>query len=590
MRRKPGDEATQDVMYMYIAIMFIGPSGNSLSDQIQERLFEELTATRWDDSPPFLHLSSPILIHGSDSEDEEDTVCTLHGTVAASSSMSTSTAMYTPPMSSSGTNSAMFGDYARTDGATLIEPTGDTSAGGVDRDGESGQEIGGTCDEGGGDGESGDRGEGTQEDESKKDNFREGTVKQNDEDEQNRSPSPGDAIRKSFSDTSHSAVSATPPNPPLGQVQPTLNEKSTCMSLNTSSTTSCSSSVKCKSEVQVEDEMCIVINAESDSEYLPLETAIMGNAGSSEPTGSKLKGKESAMKTTYRYKCKGKAPSREREGLENKKHNSRKERDKGKKWKHGHKKHKRRRQSRSDDGKWHSDNWHKRSKHNLDRCYSSSSESSSDLEWQRFSPESRREKNHRRARRRPHLREVESYYARERCHRSRLYSDDYVYSKTESERKIRKCVRETMTDKEGVPASSLNTAQVSVDDKKNRRKSQHDGECKARYSVNRDHEKLRKELSGLDREIVEQKREALRAMLRCERLKLLHRELRGKDLPEGELSSLGQPLVINETTPTGEVEQQLEELDRAIMDGKRRVLYIMKKMEEQAPQSDDSSN
>lgn len=579
-----GTKLHRTYMYMYIAVMFTGPSGNSQSDRIQERLFEELTATRWDDSPPFLHLSSPILIHGSDSEDEEDNVHTLPETVSTSN-MSTSTAIHTPPLSTSGTSSATFGDYAHTEDATLIDAT--AAAGGVGRDEESGQEIGGTCDEGGGDGESGDRGEGTQEDESKNDNFEEGTVKQNDEGEQNHPPSPIDAIRKSDSDASPSAISATPPKAPLGQVQPTLSEKSVL--LNTSSAASCSNSVKCKSEVQDEDEMCIVINAESDSEYLPLETAIPGSAGSS---GSKLKVKESAMKTTSRRTCKGKAPSREREGLENKKHKSRKERDKGKKWKHSHKEHKRRRQSRSDDGKWHSDNRHKRSKHNLDRCYSSSSESSSGLERQRFSPESRREKKHRRIRRRPSLREVESYYARERCHRSRLYSDDYVYSKTKSEHKIRQynIIRETVAHKEGVSASSLNTARVTVDDKKPRRKSRRDGECRARYSTNRDHEKLRKELSGLDQEIVEQKRKALRAMLRCERLKLLHRELQGKDLPEGELSSLGQPLAINERTPTGEVEQQLAELDRAIMDGKRRVLYIMKKMEEQAPQSDDSSN
>lgn len=565
---------------MYIAVVFIGPSGNSVSDQIQERLFDELTATGWDDSPPFLQLSSPILIHGSDSEDGEDTVHTLLDSVSTSNT-STSTAMHTPPLSTSGTSSATFGDCARTHDATL---TGDTTAGGVGRYEERGHV---TCVEGGRDGGSGDGGEGTQEDEcgSKKGNFREVTVKQNGEGEQNHPPSPGDVIRKS-DDASSSAVSATAPNALLEQVQPTLNDKS--MLLNTPSTTSCSSSVKCKSEVQDEDEMCIVINAESDSEYLPLETAIMGNTGSSGLSGSKLKGNESAMKTTSRDTCKGKAPSRERGSLENKKHKSRKERDKGKMSKHSHKKHKRRRQLRSDDGKWHSESQHKRSKHNLDRCYNSS-DSSSDLERQRFSPESKREKKHRRTHRWPRFREVELYYARERCHRSRLYSDDFVYSKTESEHRIRHRIRETVTDKEGVSASS-NTARVSVDDKKIRRKSQCDAECKARCSVNRDSEKLRKELSGLDQEIVEQKREALRAMLRCERLKLLHRELQGKDLPEGELCSLGQPQVINETTPTGEVEQQLAELDKAIMDGKRRVLHIMKKMEEQAPQSDDSSN
>lgn len=549
----------------YIAVMFIGPSGNSLSDQIQERLFHELTATRWDDSPPFLHLSSPILIHGSDSEsnEDEDIVHTLHDTVSTSNM---STAMHTPP--TSGTGSGTFGDYAtHTDGPTVINPalsSGETTAGSVGRDEERGQEIGGTCEVGGGDGESGDGGE--EGCEPKKDNFSEGTIQQ--AREHNHPQTPEDAIRKSDSNTSHSAVSDTAPNPLSEQVQ---NDKS--MSPNTSFTTS---SVKCKPEVQDEDEMCIVINAESDSEYL--ETSVIGSEGR---PGSKLKGKTSTEKTTSGHSSKGKAPSREKESLENKKHKSRKEKDRGKKWKDSQKKHRRRRQSRSDGGRWYSESLHKRSKHNLDRYYSSS-ESSSDLE--RFSPESR--KKHRRTHGRPRFREVESYYARERYHRSRLYSDDYVYSKIESEHKIRHRVRETTADKEGVPASSLKTARVSVDDQKNRRKR----ERKARHGVNRDSEKLLKELSGLDQEIVEQKREALRAMLRCERLKLLHRELQGKDLPEGELCSLGQPLAINETTPTGEVEQKLAELDKAIMDGKRRVLHIMKKMEEQAPQSDDSSN
>lgn len=79
-------------------------------------------------------------------------------------------------------------------------------------------------------------------------------------------------------------------------------------------------------------------------------------------------------------------------------------------------------------------------------------------------------------------------------------------------------------------------------------------------------------------------------MLKCERLKLLHRQLQGRDLlDDGGRSELGEPLVIDKTTPTGDVVKKLAELDRAIVDEKRRVLQVMKRIEEDTPADLDSS-
>ena len=50
---------------------YAGPSGPSSAANMQRRILEELTTARWDDSPPILPSSSPIVIHGSDSEQEE---------------------------------------------------------------------------------------------------------------------------------------------------------------------------------------------------------------------------------------------------------------------------------------------------------------------------------------------------------------------------------------------------------------------------------------------------------------------------------------------------------------------------------------
>ncbi|CAI8054548.1 E3 ubiquitin-protein ligase Topors [Geodia barretti] len=100
-----------------------GPAGLS-SQEIQERLFHELTATRWDDSPPFLPLpsspSSPILVHGSDSEC--DGVDDVAPSIAAS------------PLEASSSNLAAISSGAIGDGAAVSVGRGEEGG----REGEEG--------------------------------------------------------------------------------------------------------------------------------------------------------------------------------------------------------------------------------------------------------------------------------------------------------------------------------------------------------------------------------------------------------------------------------------------------------------------
>ena len=95
--------------------------------------------------------------------------------------------------------------------------------------------------------------------------------------------------------------------------------------------------------------------------------------------------------------------------------------------------------------------------------------------------------------------------------------------------------------------------------------------------------RLVEELSSIEQQIREHKREILGTMLRSERLRLLHRNLRGEELlvPPSELMGVGGfPTVTGGAPPTGDVVSELEQLDQAIVDGKRQVLKLMKRMEE----------
>ena len=393
-------------------------------------------------------------------------------------------------------------------------------------------------------------------------------------------------------DSTHVTISTATSAPVIEQPPSPLDERPTSLITSTAQSTACgSSTLQCSTRDRVEggneQEACIVINADSDGEEL--QTA----SGS----GSKLHklGKRPAGRTSTRNK--GQSVSRKvkdgrsdeyrekheslstsgsgrtaREQLKERKREWKvRERERHKKHKTSHE-HRTRRHSRSGEHSQYIHSRRSRSRHRADSGskYYSSSDSYSDAEYE----ESARGKSRRRSRR-SNSREFESvgepYYTRERCHhRSRLYSDDYVGCNAASEHETR-------------PSTSRTS----------RRKSHFDTERKAKHRRDLESSRLHKKLTSLDQEIVEHKREVLRAMLRCERLKLLHRQLQGEDLPDDcndELGDVKRPLVITKTTPTGEVVQQLANLDRAIVDGKRKVLRVMKKMEEQAVNSDSSSD
>ena len=641
------------MLYPWFVSMVLGTSGFSLSD---ERLFHELTATRWDDSPPSLHLYSPILIHGSDSESSGDenthtscgtistggTTCTTSADIAISTGGTTSTgaAISTCGSTSACTYGVISSGTTRTSTGSAVSKTQDVdgvgeraTAGGSENEGGSGQRAeGGSKDDeegGGGEGEgiggahegercdeSRDSGDGTGSKGMQKDSAKEDNTRENDERKyQPNSPQMTKEVSKELktakSDVITSSVCPTLPAAVLEQAHSPLHDGSTSLITSTTPSTICRSSSLMYTEAQVredEKETCIVINAESENEGLSLETAT-GTFGSVGTSVLKPKGKRPARKDSSRN---GAAMSSRKKGVrcsvERKKHKSshkesgceikseerkqkvrerqrcsrKKHRSSGE---HHSRSHHSRSHSRSGNRRQYRHSWRRRSRRRSDRYYSSS-ESLSDTEHRNLSPERRREKRRKRNRRSISRERDEGYFAREKSHRSRLYSDDIVYSKTASEFEVRPSSGKRMVDVDSAPTGSSRTIQASVH--KPRRKNLH-----ARHSRNRDREstKLHEELSSLDQEIAEHKREVLRAMLRSERLKLLHRQLRGEDLPGDELHSLRQPLVINETTPTGEVVQQLAELDRAIVDGKRRVLHVMKKMEEQTIGSDqDSSN
>ena len=389
-----------------------------------------------------------------------------------------------------------------------------------------------------------------------------------------------------------------------------------------------------------EEDSCIVINADSENEHLGMEPAnvIPSSVGMSAAKKQKSKGKRPAGDAGTRYKGmvkprreeegksdakekhkekKLKSTRRERGSERSREHSEEKERRRREKSSHSHERHRstrehreRRRRSRSGSSEQqHGYSHRRRSRHgelySTDRHYSSS-ESESDTENYHSTERSWGRRRKRRfggsqsssrefGSRKEDDGSPKPYCKREKLHRSRLYSDDIVNShQTGCENVPSGGERRRTADAEVDRPTSSRSASLKkqlrekVHDRiSKRRGDSREAEQKLKHS-RRDLEgttKLREELSCVDREITEHKRELLQAMLRCERLKLLHRQLRGEDLPTNcsdDLHSLGQPLVINETTPTSEVVQQLAELDQAIVDGKRKVLHVMKKIEEQA--------
>ena len=557
-----------------------GPSGLS-TEEIQERLFYELTATRWDDSPPFLHLpSSPILVHGSDSESDlqGESVGRPHNTTATStdeveandSSSSTATAESRTAgenISHSDIISAEF-TMEQTTSTTSSTPLNTTIT-------SAGISItAGNTDEGVGLTRSAERVD--------EHNTPDETAEEED-DEGGKEREEGGGSRHTSGDE--------------------REDKSSGKGCDRSQETGASGSdlPQCTDPPAGEGETCIVINAEGEIEEQT--QAVSSAAAVCGSLTHRQKGKRPAEKISSQSKGKGvpisqcmdhrswdithkssRRNTRER-GEERGKDRKGKERSR-----HSHKKHKHSSEShtrRHSEHKYDDEHQTERYRDYKSRNYSSS-DSSSDTDLYHDSSSSDRRRRRRRDRKR---REVDistdRYYVRDKGHRSRLYSDDYATSSSHNKcggsTRKKRAAREPESP-QGITSSTINKSSsrdATVHTARQGRRRKHEGAT------------LRKELSSLDKEIVKQKREVLKAMLRSERIKLLHRQLQGEDLPDDcndELDCMRKPLVITEATPTGEVEQQLADLDRAIVDGKRKALRVMKKLEERATGSDVDSS
>ena len=327
-----------------------------------------------------------------------------------------------------------------------------------------------------------------------------------------------------------------------------------------------------------EEEECVVINAESDGDEQPRERNAetlsevaahdLPENKRSEKTGSREKRKEVPKSRTNEERD---GANRERE--RGNKHEQRKSR-KGKE-----------RESR-ERGRKHSSESSRRRQSGEREYYSrhsrSSKCSSEDRSRSRSPP------------RRFSDTIMESYCVRDKQHRSRLYSDDYSDTGLISPHG-RRCGGERSPQRRShgdrrrhrSRSRSRSREEEGRGREGDSRKREGDRRKRDRDSVGSE---LQAELSSIDEEIVKHKREVLQAMLRSERLQLLHRQLQGRDLPDDRHDKLGEPLAIDETTPTGEVVNELAELDRAIVDEKRRVLRVMKRIEEEAPSSDVDSS
>ena len=149
--------------------------------------------------------------------------------------------------------------------------------------------------------------------------------------------------------------------------------------------------------------------------------------------------------------------------------------------------------------------------------------------------------------------------------RGRLYSDEVWNEQQHSQQSSGESVRHsTQTSSH----SSQGKRAVRLDEKKQKPKA----ETKL----------LALELNEVDKQIQDNKKELLKSMLRKERLELLQKNLHG-----GESSVPDASAMLRRSTDgagvktTSEMEKELELLNRAITDGKKQLLRVMKKMEEE---------
>ena len=155
-----------------------------------------------------------------------------------------------------------------------------------------------------------------------------------------------------------------------------------------------------------------------------------------------------------------------------------------------------------------------------------------------------------------------SYYWRSKSHRSKLYSDD-LSSDDESQTQDRLHGREQRSN-----SSRLTHA------KRSRSGDSSTGE-ESRQALHR-------ELNVLEKEINENKRDLLKSMLRRERIELLRKSLYPQDCTN-QLTPLTVETHQHSSTSeagVGDMQNELKSLEVAILDGKKHLLKVMKKIEE----------
>lgn len=211
-----------------------------------------------------------------------------------------------------------------------------------------------------------------------------------------------------------------------------------------------------------------------------------------------------------------------------------------------------------------------------------------------------------------------SYYQRDQHHhRSRLYSDDYPHHSTDAtshrehvhrdkhhsssdhsdgehgsfrRRKYHQRQRSSSSSWEK-ERNRLKTRRHSRE-RKHHRRSKHKRKNASLVGTAQDAVvvQLSDELNQLDEQIRDNKKQLLKSLLHRERLELLHKALHSEtasgDAPESETREatpqcIVEPVRIASHTPTKEMLKELTFLDQAIKDGKRQILRVMKRMEEQ---------
>ena len=166
----------------------------------------------------------------------------------------------------------------------------------------------------------------------------------------------------------------------------------------------------------------------------------------------------------------------------------------------------------------------------------------------------------------------------ERSDRFRLYSDDSwteqhqissAHGRSSEYSVSSRHGRQRKPNQKGVQPSRDSPGRMSFSDEE----SQESRVCD-------ETKELAQELSEVDRQIQDNKKELLKSMLRRERLELLQKSLHSEDHSMSGATSALQKSAAATTKTTSEMERELVMLNRAITDGKKQLLRVLKRVEE----------